>query len=255
MLTAFLTQYVVYPFFIIFARLAAMIMVLPGFSYSAVSARIRLLMTLAIALVLFPVVSPYVPPFPVNGMDVAVIVIMEVLLGTLLGLGVRILITAMSTAGDFISYLIGLQAATIFDPGAGSQTTAPAMFLTLLGMMVFFSVNLHHTMITALVESYVLFPPGLAPVDMQDVAYGLLKTTTHALDLGLRIAAPVVVAGFLVYVGFGLLNRLVPNIQVFFVTVPITLWLGIFILGISLGGMLSLYAEELAAYGLIFMQE
>jgi flagellar biosynthetic protein FliR len=56
-------------------------------------------------------------------------------------------------------------------------------------------------------------------------------------------------------VGFGLLNRLVPNIQVFFVTVPITLWLGIFILGLSLGGMLSLYAEELAAYGLIFMQE
>lgn len=255
MLTAFLTQYVVYPFFLIFTRLGAMIMVLPGFSYSAVNARVRLMIALAISIVLFPVVSVYVPTFPQAGMDVVVIVIMEMLLGVLLGLGVRILITAMSTAGDFISYMTGLQAAQMFDPSAGSQTTAPAQFLTLLGLMVFFGVNLHHTMITALIESYVTFPPGLAPVDMQDAAYGLLKTATHALDLGLRIAAPVAVAGFLVYVGFGLLNRLVPNIQVFFVTVPVTLWLGIFILGLSLGGMLSLYAEELAAYGLIFMQE
>lgn len=255
MLTAFLTQYIVYPFFIVFTRLGAMVMVLPGFSFNAVNARFRLLLALGMTLVLFPVITPHIPPFPIAGMDVVVIVLMEVLVGALLGLGVRVLLSAMSVAGDVISSSAGLQAAQAFDPNAGSQSTAPAQFLTMLGVLIFFGINLHHTMITALIESYSIFPPGMAPMDMQDATYGLLKATTHALDLGLRLSAPVAVSGFLAYVGFGLLNRLVPNIQVFFVTMPLTLWLGVFVLGLSLGGMLNLYAEELADYGLIFTQE
>ena len=201
--------------------------------------------------VLLPLVGPQLPPPPPTGAQLTLVVLGEIFWGLVLGLGVRFLLTAWAAAGDLISYMIGFQAAQVFDPAASSNTTAPSQFLTLVGLTLMFSLNFHHTMLLAWVESYQLWVPGQTVWPVQDTAWALLQAATHALELGLRLAAPVALTGFMIYLGFGLLNKLVPNIQAFFLSVPLTLLVGILVLGLALGGMLDLYATELATQGLL----
>lgn len=247
----FLSQYVVIPYFLILCRLGALVMVLPGLTYAAVNARFRLLLVLFIAAVLLPILSPKIPTVANTTMALTLAVFGEILVGLLLGLGVRFLITAWAAAGDLISYLIGFQAAQVFDPSAGSNTTAPSQFLTLVGLMVLLALNFHHTMLAAWVASYDIWVPSQFAWPIESMTFALFAAAGHALELGLRLAGPVALTGFLVYLGFGLLNKLVPNIQAFFLAVPVTLLAGIFVLGLALGGMIELFSAELITQGVM----
>lgn len=249
-----LAELLVFPFFLLLFRVGAAVMVFPALSDTSISMRIRLLVVVAISFVLFPLVQSQLPTLPARSGDMVMLVFGELVIGLLLGLGARLFLAALSVAGEMISFMSGFQAATLFDPQSGSNTGAPAIFLTLCAGMLIFAMNLHHELIRAIMASYEAFPPGqLPPVD--DVNRAVVDIFAQMFALGVRLAAPVVVAGLLTNALFGVMNRLIPQLQVFFISVPVSITLSLLILSVATGAMLQLWGSVVAAKLTVFQVE
>ncbi len=227
----------IFAFLLIFARLGAAIMVMPGFAEIYVSPRVRLLLALMFSLALTPVLQPYLPEIPGSPVTLTILLVGETLVGVFFGVMVRFLLSATHTAGSIISYQSSLAIATQFDPGQGGQTTIVSNFIGLAALVFVFTMDLHHVMLKGIVESYGLFVPGQFPV-VGDMANLLSETLTKMFLVATQMATPHIVFAMLFYLGSGVLARLMPNMQVFFVIMPIHITISMIILMAVLPTML-----------------
>src|SRR5262249_20357250 len=140
----------------------------------------------------------------------------EIFIGAVLGLTVRLLVSALQVAGSIVAQQLGLGFVTAVDPTQGQQGVIVGNFLTVLGMTLVFATDLHHLVIAALDDSYTLFAPGDLPL-LGDVAALTTRTVTTAFRIGVQLSAPFIVFGLLFNVGLGVLSRLMPQMQVFFI--------------------------------------
>ena len=249
----FVTQLFLFPFFMVFVRLGAMMMIMPAISDGTVSPRIRLLAGLAIAFLMYPALMDKIPDVPDSTPVMIVMILGEVLIGVMMAIGARLFLATMALAGDMISFMSGFQAATLFDPRLGGMSTAPATFLTIVASVLIFATGLHLWMFQAVFESYQVLPIGKIP-NTGDALTSIVNLLGAIYLIGVKLAAPVVTMGFLTYMGFGLLNRLVPQVQAFFIALPLTLSLGLFVLGVSLASMVTLFSNEVFNYAILFTQ-
>jgi len=217
----------------VFARIGAAVMLLPGFGEVFVPGRVRLLMAVGITVVVAPVVSPYVPATPAGPFAMVAAIGFELAVGLFLGAMARIMVSALHTAGTIIGFQASLSNAQLFDPVNANQGSLMGSFLNVLGVFLIFASNLHHLMLTAVVDSYSLFVPGSAlPVgDFSDVASRVLS---QSFLLAMQMAAPFIVMGMLFYLGMGLVARLMPQVQVFFIAMPVQLFLGFAVMAMTL---------------------
>lgn len=223
-------------FFLVFARIGAALMLLPAFGDTNVSPRIRLLIALILSLVIFPVVARHLPALPATGTGLGALIAAEVVIGLLIGAIVKILFSALVVTGAVIGLQSGLAAANLFDPTQGQQSAMIARFLLLAATVLLFAADLHHVMLRGLVSSYMMFAPGeaLMPGDFAELA---VDAVASSFALGLQLAAPFLVYGIVFNVGLGLMARLAPTLQVFFIAQPLNLLLG-FALMLALGGII-----------------
>jgi len=218
-----------YALFLVFARVGSVIMLLPGFGEAYVSARIRLMFALVLSVVLLPIVAKHLPAMPASPFQLVIHFGIEILIGLFIGGAVRILVSALQIAGTVVAYQTSLANALVYDPASAQQSALTSTFLATTGVMLIFTTNLHHLMLGGIVESYQLFAVGksLPVADMSETASRLLG---RAFVLAMQIAAPFVVVGLLFTLGVGLVNRLMPQVQVFFVAMPMQIAIGIFVL-------------------------
>ncbi len=220
-------------FLLTFSRVGTAMMIMPGLGDSFVSERIRLHLSLGFTLVLFPVTQPYMPnPVPPLYSLVALIG-MEMIIGLMIGTVARIFMTALDTAGMVVSSQSGLANAQVFNPTLATQGSVMGAFLSVTGVVILFSTNMHHLLIMGVVESYQQFPVGQL-LDTGSMAELIAKAVTASFEIGVKIAAPFIVLTLLVYVGMGVLARLMPQIQVFMVALPLQILLSIMLLSIVL---------------------
>jgi flagellar biosynthetic protein FliR len=232
-------------FLILFARVGAVLMLLPVFSDEAVPMQIRLLIALGMAVGLWGLLGPRVPA-AAEGALVSTI-LTEMLVGIAMGAIVRIMFMAAVMAGSLISLNIGLSSAVIFDPSQGGQVPLLAKFVSVAAAVVCLSVGLHHLWIGAIVRSYAVFPVGGMP-PATDFAELAIKTVSHSMALGLSLAAPLIVYAIVFNAALGLMARLAPAIQVFFIAQPLNLLLGIALLATLLGTILAAFSNEMASW-------
>lgn len=236
-----LAELLVFPFFLILVRVGAAVMVFPALSDPSINIRARLLVVVGISFILMPTLQAYIPTLPERTGDMALLIFSELIMGMLLGLGARLMMAAMSLAGELIAFLAGFQSASLFDPQTATNTGAPTVFLTLCASVVLLGLNMHHQLIMAIVESYSIFKPGVLP-DVGDISAAYIDMLMIITRLGVQLAAPIVVAGVLANALFGVLNRLVPQLQTFFVSVPVSITISLLILVAGLSSMLQLWA-------------
>ncbi len=239
-------------FMLTFARLGTALMIMPGFGDSFVSERLRLHIALAVSFVLFPLVMDYVPsPIPSTFVLVTLIGI-EVVIGLLIGTVARIFMTALDTAGMIISMQSGLSNAQVFNPSLAAQGSVMGAFLSVTGVLLLFITDLHHLLITGLIESYELFPLGFMP-DTGSMAELISQAVTSSFQIGVKLAAPFIVMTLLIYVGMGVLSRLMPQIQVFMVALPLQILLSIALFTLVLTALFSFWLGEFEASMLFFL--
>lgn len=239
MLSQFLVSEI-FAFFLVFCRLGAAFMLLPGFGEAYISVRVRLLMALMFSLAISPII-PNLPNLPEEVPNLAILLVAEILNGAFIGMIARILISAMQTAGAIIAYQTSLASALTQDMSTGQgQDSSISNMLSFSAVVMLFATDTHHMMLKGLVDSYQLFLPGSFPM-MHDMANMATKTLTGAFRMAIQIAAPHLFIGLVIYIIAGIIARLMPNIQIFFIILPVQLALGFFIMMTVISAILIWY--------------
>lgn len=230
----------VYAYLMVFVRLGSAFLIMPGFGEQFVSPRIRLLFALAVSFLLLPILLPAMPKAPANPAELTLLIISEAMVGIFLGTIARMLTSALETAGYLIGSQIGLSAAQAYNPALATQTNAISSLLGVLGLILIFATDLHHMLLLAIADSYSLFKPGQW-LPIGDVALHMSRVMADSFLLAMQMSAPFTVVGLLFFLGLGLIARLVPQIQVFFVGVPLQVILGVTLLGLSLTAVMTVW--------------
>lgn len=229
-------------FLLVFARTGTMMMLLPGLGEQNLSPRLRLAAALVLAAVLLPLHRrAYHIDAGALG-PAAVMLVEEILVGAVLGLTARLTISALEVAGSVIAQQLGLGFVTTIDPTQGEQGAIIGNFLTLLAITLFFATDMHYLVLAALNDSYVIFAPGEVPA-AGDAAALVTKAVSGAFRIGIQLSAPFLVFGLLFNIGLGILSRLMPQMQVFFVALPLSILLGLLFLLLGLGAMMGLFLD------------
>lgn len=235
----------VFAFFLIFARLGAMMMLFPGIGEGYVPARVRLAFALAVALALTPVVSPGLPSMPESAAGLFLLMGFEIAVGLLLGTMTRLLLSALNVAGNIIALQSGLGFALNVDPTQGTQGAILSTFLVTLGITLVFVTGAYQLMFGALVKSYDLFAPGAA-LPVSGFVELTLRIVAGSFALGVELSAPFLVFSLVFYAGLGVVTKLMPQFQIFFVSLPLSI-LGAFGLLLMLAGlMMEIFLDRFA---------
>ena len=233
-----------YIFILIFARIGTIFMLMPGFSERTVSVRIRLALALMTSLMMYPLVAPNYGVVPANFWGVVSALLGEVLVAALLGLSVRMVMAALQIAATTIAFQLGLSFAMGPDPSTGLQTVQIGTFLSTLAVCMIFVTDLHYLMIGAMHDSYELFPVN-DPLPIGDFADYAVQLMADSFVIALKLSAPFIVYGLIFYFGLGLLSRLMPQLQVFFLAMPANIFVGTILFMILLLTMMAWYLDHL----------
>lgn len=239
-------------YLLVFSRVGAMVMLLPAIGEMGVPSRVRLVLALAIAFALTPQVQGSYPAIaPQSTVALVIMIAQEVTAGVLVGAMARIIMSALQVAGYLIATQIGLAYAQTLDPTQNAQGAVLGNFMALLGTTLIFMTNLHHLAIGAIAGSYEMLPPG-GHLPTGDMAQLVITLVSSSFALGFQLAAPFLVFGFALYAGLGVLGRLMPQLQVFFVAVPLNIVCGFLILVALLGSLMTVfltyYTNQMAAF-------
>lgn len=229
-----------FAFFLIFARVGAAFLLLPGYSAAYVSPNIRLALALAVSFAVMPLLADALPAMPSAPSALALLLIGETVIGSFFGVLARILLGALQTAGTMIALFASLANAFIQDPIAEQQSSTVSGFLTTLGIVVIFATNLHELMLKAVVDSYMVFTPG-QPLAIGDLSDTVARRVADSFALGLQLAVPFLVVALTYYVGLGILGRLMPTLQVFFFGLPVQISLQIWVMMIAVSGIMMVF--------------
>ena len=227
-------------FLLIFARIGTMTMLLPGIGERSFPVRVRLATALLLTLVFYPLAARFYPQ-PLGAMPAVVgLLIGEIAIGFVLGIAGRIMIATLQTAGTVIANQLGLGFVMNVDPSQGQQGALVGTFLTLLAVALIFATDTHHLAIAALGKSYDIFRPGVIP-DTGDAAKYAAGLAAGSFRIAIQLAAPVLIFGLIFNVGLGVLARLMPQMQVFFIAMPASILLGFAVLALVLSAMMGVF--------------
>jgi flagellar biosynthetic protein FliR len=217
-----------------------MVMLMPGLGESNIPVRIKLGIALLLTLIILPLHRAAYQIDLTSMSSLGVLMVHEIVIGIVLGATARVTLSALAVAGSVIAQQLGLGFVTAVDPTQGQQGLLIGNFLTMLGVTLLFATDSHHLVIAALNESYRIFSPGeLLPSG--DVAALATRAFAAAFKIGMQLSAPFLVFGLVFNIGLGVLARLMPAMQVYFVGVPLSIMVGFLIFAFVLTGMMATY--------------
>ena len=219
-------------------RIAALLMTMPIFGTTLVPTRVRLYLTLAITVV----VAPVLPPLPeVQTLDLSALLLIaeQIIIGAGLGLALQLFFHSFVIAGQILSTQMGMGFASMVDPTNGVSSAVIGQFFTMLVTLVFLGMNGHLVVIETLIESFTTLPVGKGVLvsNFWELANGL----GWVMAAGLKLVLPAIAALLVVNIAFGIMTRAAPQLNIFSIGFPLTLVLGMVILWLSLGDILNQY--------------
>jgi len=240
---------------LILLRVGALIIFLPVLGHQLVPQQVKVGIIVLLSILIYPVVADSVTLIPLDPIAFAAIAIQEILIAGAIALFGQLIFTAAQFAGQLISFQMGMTVANVFDPATHSQQSVIGQMAMTLAMLLWVSVGAHYIFIHALVESFQIFP-----IDQPWSFPGLLSLTDAAAQmfiLSLKIAAPIMLLLTFVYIALGLVSRAVPQIQVFFVSFPLTVGLGLMAFALGMPAFIYLMQnayESLASQVPLFLR-
>jgi flagellar biosynthetic protein FliR len=232
----------VFAFMVVFARIGTCFFLMPGISAIFVPARVRLFVSLGLTLAVTPLLAPSLPTTTSQPAMLLQIIGIEMLIGAFIGTLMRLLVAALEVAGTVIGFQVGLANALAFNPQLATQSTVIGTFLSLAGILLIFVTDLHHLMLRGVIDSYALFPAGAVPA-MGDLSDVVARQFAGSFAVAIQMSAPFLVAGLILYIGIGLLARLMPQVQIFFIALPVQIGLGMIVLMLSFSAMMLVFLE------------
>jgi flagellar biosynthetic protein FliR len=227
-------------FVLVLVRISAIMALLPVFGSMGVPMRAKAGLSILMALVLFPSVAAQ--GMPEMSFSLALFffnVVKEVAVGITIGFTASFLFVAVQFAGRVVDQQMGFAMAQVIDPFTEANVTATGQLLTLLFSLLFLLLNGHYFLLLAIDKSFELIPLLGAQMPTANMARFMTRMSADILEVGIRLAAPVFVVLVVTSLSLGIVARTVPQINVFFVGLPLRIGLGL----ITLVVVLPLLAE------------
>jgi flagellar biosynthetic protein FliR len=241
----------IFQFMMIFARLGSAVALIPGFGEAYVPMRVRLAFALMLSLVLMPMLADKVPVLPADLDRFVIYLVGEIGIGLFFGSMCRVILLSVLSAGSIIALQTGIANALSVDPATAQQAAVSGNFLMAVTIVLIFATGLDHTTLQAAIGTYAVMPPGRLP-PMGDIANFEARAVAESFTLALQMSAPFLVYGLVFTGAMGILARLMPTLQVFFVAMPAQLLLGLSLLAMTLSTMmiwfLNSYERQLAPF-------
>ncbi|WP_116653853.1 flagellar biosynthetic protein FliR [Pelagibacterium sediminicola] len=232
-------------FFLLFARVGTMFMLFPAIGERTIPARLRLTAALAFSFVLYPLIAPELGAIPETLAGLAGALAHELAVGFIIGGLTRLVLLAAQVAGAVIAYQMGLSMAQTADPTQGGvQGAIVGNFLAFTGVVLIFTTDMHHMLLAGIYQSYFYFPVD-APLMFEDVADMATRIVAGGFVTGVQMAAPLLIFGLIFYLGLGILGRLMPQIQVFFMMMPANIIVGLILFALLLVLMMTWYMSHI----------
>ncbi len=236
-------------FLVVLARVAGFVSAIPIFAATQSPIQIRVALTVSLTLLFFPVMSPGLPQIPFTPAPFMLFVASELLLGTLLGLAVRLIFTAIEFGATVIGYQMGFAAANVFDPSSERQIALISQFQNVFAILLFLAVDGHHLFLRIAVHSYELLPPGMFNFS-GDAAHYLIELTAKMFTLGVQFSAPVLAVLLLSGLILGILARVFPQLNVFLLSFPINIGAAFIVIALTLDYSATLLRREFDNLGI-----
>lgn len=231
-------------YMLMFARLGSMLMLLPALGETSIPMRMRLSVALMLTLVLYPVgAGAYPEGILSNPLRLFMLLGGEFVIGFSIGLIAKMITSVLQTGGIVMANMSGLSFALGSDLTTGQQGALLSNYLSILGVTLIFLTDSHYLVIAALHDSFDLFPPGQW-VPVGDFAELATTTAGEVLSIATRLSAPFIVVGLVFYFGLGLLNKLMPQMQIFFIAMPVNIGIGLVLFLVLLSAMMTFYLDH-----------
>ncbi len=228
-------------FGLLFARFLAFVNIVPFFGGQAVPAPVKVAMATALVIITFPAVVQEIPmdgkPLGFGPVGFVALIAKEVFVGFTLGFVASIIFEAIVVAGRIIDFQRGATMGELFAPQVQRQVSMLAQFKLQLAIVVFLTIGAHRFFISALVKSFEFIPATKFPqieAGWTPAAEFITVLTAQVLSIGVQLSVPAVLALLLTDLFFGLINRVAPQANVFFLSLPVKMAMGIFVVLLSI---------------------
>jgi len=230
------------PAMAIFARLSALLFLLPGIGEKVISVRIRLTVALCLSFILIPLITANLGPTEYNISEAGVLIISETVYGLLLGLALRLMIFTLQILGNIVSQALSIS--QVLGEGIATEpnTTISTLFM-MAGAALLVTQDLHVEVVGVFYRSFEIMPLGTF-MDFDSAAFWLVNKTVEAFALGVSLALPFIILNFVYNLIIGFLNRAMPQLMVSFVGMPAITGVGIFLMVVSSGSILTIWAAS-----------
>lgn len=235
-------------FFLVLIRLSVLILMLPFFNSRIFPVMVKTGLALLLSITLFPVVTMDMAGFPETMPEIALIVVVEFTIGLILGLLVQLVFEGVRLMGHLVGFETGFAIANVFDPQSGAQVSLMANFSYFTAMALFLLINGHHVLIHAIKESFEIIPLGTMIMDQQ-ILEEMLSISGRMFVIAIKIGAPAMAALLFTKVGFGLITKLIPQMNIMIVGFPIQITMGLFFFGICLSALLRFMEAYVSGLG------
>lgn len=242
LLALYFDQFVV--FVLVLSRIGGLVSIAPIFGSRAIPMRIRAFLAASLAFLITPLHWGQAIEVPQSLLGMALLVAQDFGMGLVLGLGVLIVLSGLQISGQMLGQMSGMQLADIVDPSLGNSVPVFSQLLDLVTLAVFVIIGGHRLMLGALLETFQWAPPGDVQLPPGIVA-ALTELITQSFVLGVRAAAPGVVALLLAVLVMGLISRTLPQLNVLAVGFSLNALIMLAVLSISLGAAAWLFQEQL----------
>ena len=233
MTLSLLTPEILIVFLLLTIRIGAIVLSLPLLNSRNIPAQLKVMLILMLSVALYPLVQTQQVVIPQRLGHLGLVVVSEMLIGLTIGFVAQILFAGIQLGGEIIGQQMGLNFATIFDPQNAHQVSLIAHFQDVLAMLLFLSGSAHHWFIIAMAESLQSIPLGALSTSGA-VLPVILTLLGKACVIAIQLAAPVSIALLLATLVLGVIARLVPQLNVFALSFPATLGLGMVMLALAL---------------------
>lgn len=233
-------------FLLVLARISAMMVLAPIFGSSTLPARVRVLLALALSLLVVPLEIDKGVSLPSTATAYFVQLGGECLIGLSLGLGVLVLFSGLQVAGQVVSQMSGLQLGDVFSPGADTNMPLFSQLLFYVTLAVFLTIGGHRQVIEALLDTFAWMPAGQGAASRSAID-AVTSLLTQSFVLGVRAAAPAMMALVLSTIIMGLVSRAVPQINMMALGMGLNTMLLLVMIGASLGATAWVFQEHLLA--------
>ncbi|MBW2107906.1 MAG: flagellar biosynthetic protein FliR [Deltaproteobacteria bacterium] len=232
---------------LIFVRVGVVLFMFPFFGGIMVPRTVKAGLTLMITIVLFPVVRPDPALFPDSVLGLANLVLSELVLGMVVGLVARFFFAAVQLAGQLVGFQMGFAIANVFDPESGTQGTMLAQLGYWIAILFFLLLNGHHIVLRVISESFSVLQVGYLGVG-SGMLKKMIQVSGDMFMMAVKIGAPAIAALLFTSAAFGIVAKVVPQMNVLIVAFPLKIMVGLFFFGLSLELLLYFMRQFLGGF-------